>query len=195
MASFDSPTDDKTKVYFKCKAGYRLCADETTCILKDSICPDEDLIQQKSVLIMVVIGMAVVIFLLILYCFQQRSQEHSQRRETRTETDSYIGDNASFYLPPPTYEEVIGSNLYPCSSVAHQTMVPASPTTPPPNYDAALTILENSKNSSVIPPAFTNMNGPVIRRSVSTDLSVSGRPPARQSITDYRRLFSTQDVN
>ena len=38
MASFDSPTDDKTKVYFKCKAGYRLCADETTCILKDSIC-------------------------------------------------------------------------------------------------------------------------------------------------------------
>ena len=33
------------------------------------------------------------------------------------------GDNASLYLPPPTYEEVISSNLYPTTTNMHQTCV------------------------------------------------------------------------
>ena len=42
------------------------------------ISAEEQLMNQNTILIMVVVGLAVVVFLVILYCFQQRQRRHNR---------------------------------------------------------------------------------------------------------------------
>ncbi|KAK6185157.1 hypothetical protein SNE40_007451 [Patella caerulea] len=165
----------------------RLCADGS-CIFKNALCEEEEVMNQNTILIMIVVGMAVVIFLIILYCFQQKTQTRTNttNRESMFEAGLGEGDNASLYNPPPPYDEVITSGLYPPTPQSQrQTRISSSdePMTPPPNYEAALNILAQSHESVLVKGAKSS----VFRRSVSVD-SVSR--PNRSSPSRTSRQFS-----
>ncbi|XP_062608916.1 uncharacterized protein LOC134270676 isoform X2 [Saccostrea cucullata] len=157
---------------------YRLCADGS-CISQVDLCPEEQLMNQNTILIMIVVGLAVVIFLIVLYCFQQRnrSPSHVRGRSVRSSGTNDEADRVSLFLPPPTYDEVITTNLYPPTPqiLQRRDRIASSeePMTPPPNYDTALILLSRSHESVLSPkyegvpkrPAVSNGH----RRSLSVD--------------------------
>ncbi|XP_041376428.1 uncharacterized protein LOC121388949 [Gigantopelta aegis] len=152
----------------------RQCSDGS-CIAKVDLCSDEQIMNQNTILIMIVVGMAVIIFLIILYCFQQRQRETNRPTVTQDQLEvEGEGDNASLYQPPPTYEEVVTTNLYPPTpQMLRQTRISSSeepPMTPPPNYDVALNILAQSHESVLVDKKRIS---PVVRRSVSVDQTIS----------------------
>lgn len=66
------------------------------------------------------------------------------------------------------------------------------PRTPPPNYDAALYILAHSHDS--VCPKKEERKSPLIRRSVSTELTQSGNSRvARSADPEFRRIYSTPE--
>jgi len=179
----------------------------------------------QLVLVMTVVAVAVVVYLLVLYCLQQRRQGHrrtrvrgSVRRLARAEhnidsdLDTADGDNTSLDMPPPnyhllppTYDEVVNTDQYPVSrrgSLQRNMRISSfdEPITPPPNYDAALDIIANSYYGygSMCPSKPVPVR-PVVRRCISTDItSASGGPQsARMSAShnEHRRVFSSRTEN
>uniref|UniRef100_A0A0B7AZN3 Uncharacterized protein n=1 Tax=Arion vulgaris TaxID=1028688 RepID=A0A0B7AZN3_9EUPU len=170
-------------------SGHRRCKDGS-CIAKVDLCSEEQTMNQNTIFIMIVVGMVVVIVLIILYCFQQRSQRRALNRNANQSTLDNVGvecDNSSLNMPPPTYEEVVNTNLYPATPVLQRNVQMSSdvePRTPPPNYDTALHILAHSHDS--IFPTKVEPTSPVVRRTISTELGspVGTRSPRPE--TDYR---------
>ncbi|ESO89759.1 hypothetical protein LOTGIDRAFT_234148 [Lottia gigantea] len=163
----------------------RRCADGS-CIYKNDLCEEEQILNQNTILIMIVIGMAVVIFLIILYCFQQKTRRSGTNRNSLRAFEAGLddGDNASLYNPPPTYDEVITSGLYPATPQTRRNIRMSSseePITPPPNYEAALTILAQSHESVLVNK---NSKNSVFRRSVSVDSM--GRQTSGNNTTETR---------
>ncbi|OWF42038.1 uncharacterized protein LOC110461658 [Mizuhopecten yessoensis] len=154
--------------------GERQCEDGS-CIQAVDLCPEEQLMNQNTILIMIVVGLAVVIFLIVLYCFQQRQREGNRRPSSMTETNRDEEDHASLYMPPPTYEEVVTTDLYPPTpqmrlARGRITSIEEPPMTPPPNYDAALSILARSHESVFGKiPFMRRKSSCVSRRSFSVD--------------------------
>lgn len=177
MAYTMKPTREQTCVHIgkqQCKNG--------ECVLSISMCPEQNNISQSTMLIMVIVGLTIVIFLIILYCLQQRGRNRMQSlSESHTdqnssgEVDNNI-DNLSLYLPPPPYEEVVSSSIYPNTRIMHQRMNSFTlnvPPTPPPNYNAALNILARSQEivstkGNQIPS--TQQKQPSIRRCQSEEI-------------------------
>lgn len=163
-------------------AGERTCSDGR-CIPKIDLCPEEQLMNQNTILIMIVVGIAVVIFLIVLYCFQQRQRNAARARlRTQVSLDNDMGqDRASLYEPPPAYDEAIDTRLYPPTPqisrerLAMSSSVEQPPMTPPPNYDTALQILARSHESLLGKP-------PLLQRQLSTSSS-------------FRRSFSFDLLN
>ncbi|XP_059178064.1 uncharacterized protein LOC131957348 [Physella acuta] len=177
-------------------SGHRRCIDGS-CIASVDLCPEEQQLNQNTIIIMLVVGMACILFLVVLYCYKQRKalrrQEHNSSNHAAFESVIGEGDNASMNLPPPSYDEVINSNLYPVTPVFQRNARITSfeePRTPPPNYDAALDILAHSQESVL--PIKTQPISPVVRRSISTEFSGAARS-ARSSESDYRRIYSNPD--
>ncbi|KAL5020993.1 hypothetical protein ScPMuIL_000148 [Solemya velum] len=132
--------------------GERLCEDGS-CVQTVDLCPEEQLMNKNTILIMIVVGMAVVIFLIILYCFQRRTRRSNMSLRLRSQAEAVVAladnesDNISLFLPPPTYNEVMTTDLYPPTPELRRQVQPSieePPLTPPPNYDAALNILAQS---------------------------------------------------
>ncbi|CAG5121713.1 unnamed protein product [Candidula unifasciata] len=173
-------------------SGHRQCKDGS-CIAKVDLCAEEQTMNQNTIFIMIVVGMVVVIVLIILYCFQQRSQRRALRRHAiQGNLDSVVGDgdNTSLNMPPPSYEEVVNTNLYPATPVLQRGMSAVDePRTPPPNYDTALDILASSHDS--ILPLKQASKSLVVRRSVSTEFGLNGSN--RVSGSEFRRFFSNQE--
>lgn len=163
---------------------YRLCADGS-CISQVDLCPEEQLMNQNTILIMIVVGLAVVIFLIVLYCFQQRNRSptHSRGRSVRSSgTNGDEADRISLFLPPPTYDEVITTNLYPPTpQIFHRrdriTSSEELPMTPPPNYDTALILLSRSHESVLSPSYDTVPKRPSLNRGHRRSLSVDQLSP------------------
>lgn len=163
---------------------YRLCADGS-CISQVDLCPEEQLMNQNTILIMIVVGLAVVIFLIVLYCFQQRNRSptHSRGRSVRSSgTNGDEADRISLFLPPPTYDEVITTNLYPPTpQIFHRrdriTSSEEPPMTPPPNYDTALILLSRSHESVLSPSYDTVPKRPSLNRGHRRSLSVDQLSP------------------
>ncbi|XP_046565056.1 uncharacterized protein LOC124273791 [Haliotis rubra] len=171
----DSSGERKPVTEFKCDLTiYRQCEDGS-CISKVELCPDEQIMNQNTILIMIVVGMAVVIFLIILYCFQQRQRGNGRSgrndhfESINGEGMSGDGDNASLFMPPPTYDEVVTTDLYPATpQMLRNTRMSSSdepPMTPPPNYEVALHILAQSHES-----VLTNKGGKTLRTSPVVDV-------------------------
>ncbi|BFZ19189.1 hypothetical protein BsWGS_22228 [Bradybaena similaris] len=175
-------------------SGHRQCKDGS-CIAKVDLCAEEQTMNQNTIFIMIVVGMVVVIVLIILYCFQQRSQRRAlHRNANQGNFDSVMvdGDNTSLNMPPPSYDEVVNTNLYPATPVLQRSISAAEePRTPPPNYDTALDILASSHDS--ILPSKQKSKSPVVRRSVSTELGLNGSNRMSNSNTEFRRFFSNQE--
>lgn len=174
--------------------GERQCEDGS-CIKAVDLCPEEQLMNQNTILIMIVVGLAVVIFLIVLYCFQQRQRDGQRRPGSGRET-SHLDeeDNASLYMPPPSYDEVVTTDLYPPTPqmrLARGRMSSSEepPMTPPPNYDIALTILARSHESVMgKAPVMRRKSSCVSRRSISVD-NVTNREAASPSVnTDVTTL-------
>lgn len=152
-----------------------MCEDGS-CIARVELCPEEQLMNQNTILIMIVVGLAVVVFLVILYCFQQRQRRANREYGTDTGyTDEC--DNASLYAPPPDYEEVINSDRYPATPETRRLRQlsidePRSPMTPPPNYDTALVILAMSQDSVLSKP---RRHSSIYRRSMSVEQMAHNR--------------------
>ncbi|GFN79206.1 hypothetical protein PoB_000571200 [Plakobranchus ocellatus] len=191
------PTSTRKPKYEPCLSpGHRHCADGS-CM---DLCPEDQAMSQNTILIMIVVGIVVVIFLTVLYCFQQRSQrlrQNSQNVFESVDGEGVSAEHASLNNPPPTYEEVINSNLYPPTPVAQRTNRTPSleePRTPPPNYDAALYILAHSSESVL--HSKHQASSPVVRRSVSSEQGLSRActgPRASSSETEYRRILSNPE--
>nr|XP_022342150.1 uncharacterized protein LOC111135951 [Crassostrea virginica] len=159
---------------------FRVCADGS-CISQVDLCPEEQLMNQNTILIMIVVGLAVVIFLIVLYCFQQRNRSPTHTRGRSVRSSGANGDEAdrvSLFLPPPTYDEVITTNLYPPTPqmLLRRDRVASAeepPMTPPPNYDTALVLLSRSHESVLSPNFDTASKRPSFnyghRRSLSVD--------------------------
>ncbi|CAL1535269.1 unnamed protein product [Lymnaea stagnalis] len=177
-------------------SGHRRCVDGS-CIASVDLCPEEQQLNQNTIVIMLVVGMAVIIILLVLYCYKQRSlrrrAQNSPIQQTTFESGLGEADNSSLNMPPPTYDEVINTNLYPPTPIFQRntrTSYGEEPRTPPPNYDAALDILAHSQE--LVFPTKSQPLTPVVRRSVSTEFSTTTRS-SRSSDSDYRRIFSNPD--
>uniref|UniRef100_A0A0B6YNT2 Uncharacterized protein n=1 Tax=Arion vulgaris TaxID=1028688 RepID=A0A0B6YNT2_9EUPU len=177
--------------------GQKRCTDES-CASRMDICPEEQLIDQTTVFILLTVGMVVSVLLIVLYCFQKRRQRSTQHRGIDHVTFVPIigdGDNASLYMPPPAYEEVVGSSLYQVISAsqrnASRMSLPEEPRTPPPNYDAALYILAHNHDYTVFPTK-VEPKSPVVRRSISTEFGGNSRT-SRPTESDYLRTYSTPD--
>ncbi|XP_060608211.1 uncharacterized protein LOC132760275 isoform X2 [Ruditapes philippinarum] len=178
--------------------GERMCEDGS-CIARVELCPEEQLMNQNTILIMIIVGLAVVVFLAILYCFQKRQQQ-ANRQLGGDSGMSDDCDNESLYAPPPAYEEVVNSNMYPATPEQrrlHQLSLeePRSPMTPPPNYASALIILAQSEESI---SSKQHSQSDLIRRSVSMDQiqgSTAGVPKEcteslwKQKYTKSRNIF------
>ncbi|CAE1312650.1 unnamed protein product [Acanthosepion pharaonis] len=178
MAYTMKPTREQTCVHIgkqQCKNG--------ECVLSISMCPEQNNISQSTMLIMVIVGLTIVIFLIILYCLQQRGRNRMQSLSAESHTDQNSSgevdnniDNLSLYLPPPPYEEVVSSSIYPNTRIMHQRMNSFTlnvPPTPPPNYNAALNILARSQEivstkGNQIPS--TQQKQPSIRRCQSEEV-------------------------
>ncbi|KAK3086257.1 hypothetical protein FSP39_015833 [Pinctada imbricata] len=154
---------------------------------------------QNTILIMIVVGLAVVIFLIVLYCFQQRQRHrHGRYRSTTLGEEEVSADRVSLFLPPPTYEEVITTNLYPPTPEMQlrqqhgqeriNSFDEPSPITPPPTYHTALAILARSHESvlqsKLTVPTRRLSSSRVTRRSVSMDHLGSNRPQTQNSNSD-----------
>ncbi|KAL3860400.1 hypothetical protein ACJMK2_010525 [Sinanodonta woodiana] len=131
--------------------GERQCEDGS-CILRVDLCPEEELMNQNTILIMIVVGLAIIIFLIILYCFQQRKRRLGRMISMiNEEEDAEDSDHASLYAPPPTYHEVISTDLYPPTPQQqpkrNRMSSTEEPRTPPPTYDIALHLLAVSDDS------------------------------------------------
>lgn len=76
---------------------------------------------QNTILIMIVVGLAVVVFLVILYCFQQR-----QRR-----ADRRLGNSCSLilipFLTPKVYQPELMGKLNSFSLIKHNYMMSQVP--------------------------------------------------------------------
>ncbi|XP_060074540.1 uncharacterized protein LOC132554250 [Ylistrum balloti] len=174
--------------------GERQCEDGS-CIQAVDLCPEEQLMNQNTILIMIVVGLAVVIFLIVLYCFQQRQREGNRRPGSLSEANHDDDDHASLYMPPPTYEEVVTTDLYPPTpqmrlARGRITSNEEPPMTPPPNYDAALSILARSHESVFGKiPFIRRKSSCVSRRSFSVDnvnnLELAPPPATVTTITEH----------
>ncbi|XP_052818738.1 uncharacterized protein LOC128244728 [Mya arenaria] len=147
----------------------RQCSDGS-CISRIELCPEEQLMNQNTILIMIIVGLAIVIFLVILYCFQQRQSRANRQYEMEGEHSDEC-DHESLNAPPPTYDEVVHTNMYPETPQTRRlrelSEEPSSPMTPPPNYDTALIILAQSEESILCKPH--SRQSSVIRRCISVD--------------------------
>ncbi|KAK3765774.1 hypothetical protein RRG08_026245 [Elysia crispata] len=196
MGSRIGPTSTAKPRYEPCLSpGHRHCADGS-CM---EFCPEDQIMNQNTILIMIVVGISVVIFLTVLYCFQQRSQRLRQSGQGIFESvdgEGVSADHASLNNPPPTYEEVINSNLYPPTPEAQRSnnaQAMEEPRTPPPNYDMALHILAHSTDSVL--HSKPQASSPLVRRSVSTDQGLARLSLSSRALSDseYHRLVSNTD--
>ncbi|CAG2190253.1 unnamed protein product [Mytilus edulis] len=73
-------TVPKEPEYRSCELSGEKTCNDGRCISKIDLCPEEQLMNQNTILIMIVVGIAVVIFLIVLYCFQQRQRNASRSR-------------------------------------------------------------------------------------------------------------------
>lgn len=152
--------------------GEKACNDGR-CIPKIELCPEEQLMNQNTILIMIVVGIAVVIFLIVLYCFQQRQRSASRirlRNQMSLDGGDMDGDRSSLFEPPPAYDEAIDTRLYPPTPQMNRDRLQRPPSedqplTPPPNYDTALQILARSHESVFAKP-------PPLQRQSSTTSSL-----------------------
>ncbi|KAK0062689.1 hypothetical protein Bpfe_007894 [Biomphalaria pfeifferi] len=172
-------------------SGNRRCMDGS-CIASVDLCPEELELNKSTIVIMLVIGLTVLFCLLILYCYKQRSQ---RRRQETNNNQHFVSENEdiSLNIPPPNYDEVVSSNLYPVTPVFQRSMRTSygeEPRTPPPNYDAALDILAHS--SETLMSSKTQPINPVVRRSISTEFNNAGRS-LRSAELDFRRVYSNPD--
>lgn len=176
--------------------GERMCEDGS-CIARVELCPEEQLMNQNTILIMIIVGLAVVVFLAILYCFQKRQQ----RANRQLGVDSGLSDecdNESLYAPPPAYEEVINSNMYPVTPETRRLRQLSqeearSPITPPPNYASALVILAQSEESL---SSKQRSQSNLIRRSISLD-QIQNRvadSPKEDTYQGKRKYSKTRNI-
>ncbi|KAK3576387.1 hypothetical protein CHS0354_018934 [Potamilus streckersoni] len=159
-----------TEVQHCSEMGERQCEDGS-CILRVDLCPEEELMNQNTILIMIVVGLAVIIFLIILYCFQQRKRQAGRMISVLSEEgDAEDGEHASLYAPPPTYHEVITTDLYPPTPQQqpkrNRMSSTEEPRTPPPTYDIALHLLAVS-DDSILNKIKKPCPSKLIRRSLS----------------------------
>ncbi|CAC5370775.1 unnamed protein product [Mytilus coruscus] len=176
-------TVPKEPEYSSCELSGEKTCNDGRCISKIDLCPEEQLMNQNTILIMIVVGIAVVIFLIVLYCFQQRQRNASRSRlRNQTSIDNDMEpERSSLFEPPPAYDEAIDTRLYPPTPqmLRDRSLRPPSedqpPMTPPPNYDTALQILARSHESVLGKP-------PLLRRQSSTRSS-------------FRRSFSFDLLN
>ncbi|VDI70790.1 uncharacterized protein LOC143080977 isoform X1 [Mytilus galloprovincialis] len=176
-------TVPKEPEYRSCELSGEKTCNDGRCISKIDLCPEEQLMNQNTILIMIVVGIAVVIFLIVLYCFQQRQRNASRSRlRNQTSIDNDMDpERSSLFEPPPAYNEAIDTRLYPPTPqmLRDRALRPPSedqpPMTPPPNYDTALQILARSHESVLGKP-------PLLRRQSSTTSS-------------FRRSFSFDLLN
>ncbi|GAB1599244.1 uncharacterized protein LOC115211733 isoform X1, partial [Argonauta hians] len=148
-----------------------------SCVSDISLCTErED--TTHTILVMIIIGLAIIIFLTIIYCLQQRGRNRAQTTsESQIEVNSSAEidpDNLSLYQPPPPYEEVISTNRYPITPVIQrmQSFSLNVPATPPPNYETALHILARSQEIVNTKPALSSSpsHHSPIRRCRSEDI-------------------------
>ncbi|XP_045192152.1 uncharacterized protein LOC123548712 [Mercenaria mercenaria] len=172
--------------------GERMCEDGS-CIARVELCPEEQLMNQNTILIMIIVGLAVVVFLAILYCFQKRQQQANRQLGADSGLSEEC-DNESLYAPPPAYEEVVNSNMYPATPEQRRLRQlsldePRSPMTPPPNYASALIILAQSEESI---SSKQHSQSDLIRRSVSLDQIQDAAPESSRDSSDssWKRKYS-----
>lgn len=146
----------------------RQCMDGT-CVARIDLCPEEEMMSQDTILIMIGVGMAVVLFLIVLYCLQQRRSTLDNPQPVDTLDDL---ENPELLIPPPPYEEALNVTLYPPTPQMQRTTRMSSaeePVTPPPNYDAALHILAQSYESVLTASGKNSVASPLLRRSLSSE--------------------------
>lgn len=144
----------------------RQCADGT-CVKRMELCPEEERMSQDTILIMIGVGMGVVLFLIVLYCLQQRRNEADNMQPAVDVEDI---ENPELLIPPPSYEEALNVSLYPPTPQMQRTgRVPSSeePITPPPNYDTALHILAQSHESVLTEK--NRVASPLLRKALSLE--------------------------
>lgn len=180
-----------------CNDGKHLC-ENGECVSIHNLCPEQNNINQSTMLIMVIVGLTIIIFLIILYCLQQRgrNQTHNLSVESHTDQNSSAeGDNLSLYQPPPPYEEVMSTSIYPNTRVMHQRMnsftINVPPPTPPPNYDAALHILARSQefaSTKATPIPSGPPKQPSLRRCHSEEILTPHLLPDASSIFTFTQI-------
>ncbi|KAK7114065.1 uncharacterized protein [Littorina saxatilis] len=143
----------------------RQCMDGS-CISRMELCPEEEMMNQDTVLIMIGVGMGVVLFLIMLYCLQQRHNTGTERQSLNYDET----DHPELLMPPPAYDEAVNINLYPPTPQRNRRIPSAEePITPPPNYDAALHILAQSQENVFASKEAAAEASPVLRRAVSVE--------------------------
>ncbi|XP_076470911.1 uncharacterized protein LOC143300851 [Babylonia areolata] len=175
----------------------RQCADGS-CIPRMELCPEEEMLNQDTILIMIGVGMGVVLFLIILYCLQQRRSAGTDQGVPGTAEEM---DNPELLMPPPSYREAMDVYLYPPTpqTTRNRHSVPSleEPITPPPNYDAALSILAQSHESVLVGKEGATASSPtgttpVLRRTLSIEhVGISrGRPMTFSSFGANSKTFT-----
>ncbi|XP_076449211.1 uncharacterized protein LOC143285695 [Babylonia areolata] len=142
----------------------RRCEDGS-CMLRTELCPEEELLSQETILVMIGVAMAIFLLLIFLYCIQQR-RSSSEQQGTSVEEPNHP---ELLLTPPPAYDEAVDVLLYPPTpQIEHVLSTSEEPTTPPPNYDAALHILAQSEENLLVSQELMP-EPPNLRRAVSAD--------------------------
>ncbi|KAL8593017.1 hypothetical protein ACOMHN_017947 [Nucella lapillus] len=89
----------------------RQCEDGM-CVPRSELCPEEELLSQETILVMIGIAMAVFLLLIFLYCIQQH------RHNTDTQPQGAVSGEEPNHpelllVPPPAYDEAVDVFLYP----------------------------------------------------------------------------------
>ncbi|KAL8590521.1 hypothetical protein ACOMHN_010957 [Nucella lapillus] len=174
----------------------RQCADGA-CISRMDLCPEEEMLNQDTILIMIGVGMGVVLFLILLYCLQQRRSASAEQQGVSTAGDEL--DHPELLMPPPSYREAMDVGLYPPTPQRNRR-IPSyeEPITPPPNYETALNILAQSHESVLVgkdgaaPSSPTHGTTSVLRRTLSVEhVGISrGRPMTFSSFGANAKTFA-----
>ncbi|KAH3862895.1 uncharacterized protein LOC127866374 [Dreissena polymorpha] len=152
---------------------------------------ERQLMNQNMILIMIILGLVMgpsfVIFFVSLFCFQQRQRRANRQYETEAGYSDGC-DNEHLYAPPPTYNEVIQTNLYPPTPeqlrVRQISEEPCSPMTPPPTHNSALLILARSAESLLQHKPDNKRLSVLSRRSLSLDvIELEQTSPPKQEIS------------
>lgn len=185
----DQKTSTST-LLVKCDADtQRQCLDGS-CILRTELCQEETM-NQDTILIMVGVGVGVVLFLVLLYCLQQRRNAHADQQAVNIDDV----DSPELLMPPPTYDEAVNIHLYPPTPQMQRIIrIPSTeePVTPPPNYDTALHILAQSQENL----CSAAKSKQLLRRAISVEhVGINrGRPMTFSSFGANNKTYVIKNV-